>query len=361
MFNKSATLRRIYLAPAEDGADLGGAAQDVESRVLGALYTDDDTGGADKTVELDGDDLPTDDDVDADADVEIDGDTDNEDDGDQTLASVLGLDEDKLSYDEKGNVVFNAIIDGKAQPVTIQELVKSYQLEGHVNNKSILLENDRKEFEQTRDKAYSELTNRLTQANNILEMVTKQVTMEFQGIDWEGLRMTDPAEWSALRQQFSERIAEIENAKALVGKQTETLTAEQQAEANAKKMQFIQGEINKMIIDNPSWADQAVMAKEVGEIGTFLQSEFGFTPEEIANAMDSRLMRLIRMAYGNFKGQKAVAEKKVKKDVPTFRKPGNNGDRASLQKARQVKAQKHEIRKSGGSVDAVAKAIIDRM
>lgn len=366
--NKTATyLRSGYYQQFDEGSDLGGQTQDIESRLEQALFGNDDA-EADDDAALDDDqsnDLPDGDDAEADDDAEVDDDGEQQsesEDDEQTIASILGVDDDKLSYDEEGNVVFNAIIDGKSQPVSMSDLVKSYQLEGHVNNKSVALENDRRDFEQTRDKAYGELTTRLTTANRLLEMAEQNLTAEFQSIDWNGLRYTDPAEWSAQRQAFSERLGQIEAAKNQIKQSQDQVNSEQSEQDIQKQQQFIQGEVNKMIADNPSWADQSVMAKEVGEIGSFLQSEYGFSPEEIANSMDSRLMRLIQDAHKFRSGKAAVKEKKIPDNVPKFRKPGqNNSKRAQTQKARQIKAQKAAIRKSGGSVDTIAASLIDRM
>lgn len=370
--NKTATyLRPEYYQQFEEGSDLGGAqAQDVESRVEQALFGSDEANtDADEVPgddELDalseGDDSEAEeDDADIDDDTEADQETDGED-GDVTLASALGLDDDKLTYDEEGNVVFNAVIDGETKPVTINELVKSYQLEGHVNNKSIALENDRKEFEQVRDQAYNELATRLQSANALIEAATQSLTAEFQGIDWDQLRYSDPAEWAAQRQLFQERAAQIEQAKAQVGQGQQQLTEEQQQQMQQQRQQFIEGEMTKMVADNPSWSDQNVMAQEVGEIGKFLNEQYGFTPEEVANNMDARLMRLIQDARKLHSGKQSVQKKKIPDNIPKFRKPGqNNGNRASLAKAREAKARKQAIRKSGGSVDAIAAAIADRM
>lgn len=362
----TATLRRIYLAPADgEGSDLGGApALDIESRIAAALSGNE----GDNSVPTDGgddadDNLPQEEENPSkDADPEVDPDDAGSNDDDQTLASILGLDDDKLSYDDKGNVVFNAVIDGKPQSVTIQDLVKSYQLEGHVNQKSMKLENDRREFEKTRDAAYNHLASRLEQSNAMLSMVEQQLMAEFQQIDWGTLRATDPAEWAAQRQYFTERSQQLESVKAQIGQSKNAMTAEQQQAEAAKHQEWMQSEISKMITDNPTWADQSIMAKEVGEIGTFLSNQYGFTPDEVANAMDSRLMRLIRDAHAYRSGKQAIKDKKIPDNVPKFRSPGSKSqNRNDMQKARDAKARKDAIRKSGGSVDAIAAALVDRM
>lgn len=364
-----ATFLNAYQSPADgEGSDLGGSgALDIESRISAVLSGNegddiDEQGGEqgghqeEEEEELDPEDptkqskpKPEDDDAAG-------------EDDDQTLAAALGLPEDALEYDAEGNVVFNAIIDGEKQQVKMQDLVKSYQLEGHVTKKSMKLESDRREFESTRDQAYDHLTKKITAANNLIGAVEQQLMGELQNIDWDTLRATDPGEWAATRQYYTERVQWLESIKAQTGAAKQELTAEQQKAQQEQYNAFMQGEVQKMIQDNPAWQDQAVMAKEVGEIGKFLATKYGFTPDEIANHMDARMMRMVRDAM-QFAGSKdTLKSKKVPDNVPKFRTPGQqNVSRRDTTKARQVKAQKEAIRKSGGSIDAIAQSLVDRM
>lgn len=359
-----ATFLNAYQSPADgEGSDLGGSgALDVESRIAAALSgnegTDDDGEGG----EGDGD--GEDDDLDPNKQTKPEPEDEGAavEDDDQTLAAALGLPEDALEYDEEGNVVFNAVIDGEATKVKMQDLVKSYQLEGHVNKKSMQLESDRREFETTRDQAYDHLTQKITVANNLIGAVEQQLMGELQGIDWDTLRVTNPAEWAATRQYYTERVQWLEQMKAQTGSMQKGLTEEQQKAQQDKYNAFMQGEVQKMIQDNPAWKDQAVMAKEVGEVGKFLVDKYGFTPDEIANHMDARMMRMVRDAMQFANGKDTLKTKKVPDNVPKFRTPGQqNANRRDTTKARQVKAQKEAIRKSGGSVDAIAASLVDRM
>lgn len=364
-----ATFMRAYQSPDDgQGNQLGGAgALDIESRINAALSGNEGDGSEGDGGEGDGDG-EGDEDLDENGDPipktkpEPEGDDTDSEDDDQTLAAALGLPADALEYDTEGNVVFNAIIDGEKQQVKMQDLVKSYQLEGHVTKKSMKLESDRREFETTRDGAYNHLTQKITVANNLIGAVEQQLMSELKGIDWDTLRATDPAEWAATRQYYTERVQQIEQLKAQTGSTQNELTAEQQKAQSQKYEQFMQGEVQKMIQDNPSWTDQSVMAKEVGEVGKFLAEKYGFTPDEIANHMDARMMRMVRDAM-KFKGSKdTLKTKKVPDNIPKFRTPGQqNPDRRDTTKARQVKAQKEAIRKSGGSIDAIAQSLIDRM
>ena len=359
-----ATFLNAYQSPADgEGSDLGGSgALDVESRIAAALSgnegSDDDGEGGEGDGEGEDDDL----DPNKQTKPEPEDEGAAGEDDDQTLAAALGLPEDALEYDEEGNVVFNAVIDGEATKVKMQDLVKSYQLEGHVNKKSMQLESDRREFETTRDQAYNHLTQKITVANNLIGAVEQQLMGELQGIDWDTLRATDPAEWAATRQYYTERVQWLQQLKTQTGSMQKGLTEEQQKAQQDKYNAFMQGEVQKMIQDNPAWKDQAVMAKEVGEVGKFLVDKYGFTPDEIANHMDARMMRMVRDAMQFANGKDTLKTKKVPDNVPKFRTPGQqNANRRDTTKARQVKAQKEAIRKSGGSVDAIAASLVDRM
>ena len=366
-FNIPATPKWGYCSEAlNDGAASGGA-QGVEERIAAILGgnaggENGDTETETDVVDLDDNGLPKVDDTDAAVDEPDVKDPEADADGDLTLASMLGLDDDKLEYDENNNVVFNAIIDGETHKVPVAELVKSYQLQGHVNNKSIALENDRKEFHTTRDQAYGELTTRLQGLNQLIQLNEQSLLAEYNGIDWNALRMTEPGEWAALQQQFNQRALQIQQVKDLAGQESQRLTQEQQQQQQKALQDRAAGELQKMMADNPTWSDQTVMAKDIGEVGAFLRNQYGFTDQEIADNIDHRLMRMFKDAMAFHAGTKAIADKKVPASLPKFVKPGTGGgDRPSLQKARQVKETKQAIRKSGGSLDSVANALINRM
>ena len=363
LFNIPAT-KCLFLeeAGSEASSGAGAPAQGVEERIAASLFGNDGAAGnsnvVDEVVDEDDENLPTEDDTKPKG-------TEPEDeviDGDVTLASMLGLGDDQLEYDDQNNVVFNAIIDGESHKVPVSELVKSYQLQGHVNNKSIALENDRKGFHATRDQAYGELTTRLQGLNQLIQLNEQTLLAEYNGIDWDSLRMTEPGEWAALQQQFNQRALQIQQVKDLAGQESQRLTQEQQQQQQKSLQDRAAGELQKMMADNPTWSDQTVMAKDIGEVGAFLRNQYGFTDQEIADNIDHRLMRMFKDAMAFHAGTKAITDKKIPANMPKFVKPGTGGgDRPSLQKARQVKETKQAIRKSGGSLDSVANALINRM
>jgi len=340
---------------------------DIEARLYPPASKDDD----EKPTDTDGDEVLEDailkdelpDDDDSDSDEDDGGKKDLDDiatDEELTLAEYLGIDEDKLIVKDDGSVVFNAIIDGKSEEVSLKELATSYQMQGHNNNKSMALETERREFEEARTKVAEELKGRIDGVEALHNMAEKQLVGEYNSIDWDKLRYDNPSEWSALRQEYAEKAQQIKQGQSLITEERERLNKDQQKEFHEKMQEHMKGELSKMIGKNPSWADDAVFKTEMDSMKTFMVSTYGYEAKDMDNISDHRLIEVIKDAKKFREGTKAANDKKVKK-LPKFQKPGAaRGNAASLTKARAAKANKAAL-KADGSTASVANAILDRM
>ncbi|MEW8195223.1 MAG: hypothetical protein AB2793_16040, partial [Candidatus Thiodiazotropha sp.] len=125
------------------------------------------------------------------------------------FASALGLEDNALDITDEGEIKFKTKIDGKENAVTLAELLKGYQLEGHVTQKSQKLSEDRRAFEQERDAQMTELKSALGQATELLKLSEEGLIAEYN-IDWNTLRTENPAEFAAKRQEFQERYNQIQ-------------------------------------------------------------------------------------------------------------------------------------------------------
>lgn len=372
MSNEPATATAAQIDP--------NSAQDVNNRIEAALFASDDDepkNNDDDVVSDDDQDIDTstlnkdDDEVDDDQDAD-DDDTDSDDDDgsdlediatdeELSLADYLGIPEENLLVNDEGAVAFKAVIDGEAQEVPLVELAKSYQLQGHVNNKSIALENERKEFREQRETALGDIKTRLQGVEKLTELAEDELVADFKKIDWDQLRVQKPEEWSARRQEFAERAQKIKQTKALVEEESGRITEEQAKEIYESQKAILEEELNKTIVNNPTWADPEVRKADQKVMRDFLNTTYGYSDEDFATVMDSRLISLIQDAQ-KFRQGKQIVKKKVTKKVPKFRKPGANRKNASsLAKARNVKAKRDAVKKDGGSVRSVANLLEDRM
>ena len=377
--NKYATLY-AYCAAAEtesaSAGGLGGETLSIQERVestfsqnYGAGATQptgdgDDSGISDNQQKKPVQNVDVEDDQHDDDDYD-DGSNDDDDDDQSELdpavvANILGVDASAIGSDAEGNLVFNAVINGEKQPVKFQDLVKSYQLEGHVNQKSMKLENERKEFEALRDEAYNAAAQRIEIANSLVNTMEQNLLQEFNAINWDALRAEDPAEWAAARQYYQERAAQVQNIKNdITNKKTDN--DEQQNQVNMqRRQQFIAGELQKLIEQNPTWSDQNVMQAEMTAVGKFAADTYGFSAEEVASVFDARLFNLLADAQKYHGHKAAIDQKRAKKQNPTF-KPQGATQAAKPTEAAIQKAKLKRVRESGGSLDSVADLIKSRL
>jgi len=313
----------------------------------------------DNEVLDDAEELPDNDDSDSEEDDGSDDVADDDSNQEMSLADYLGVDEDRIIVDKDG-VFINAIIDGETKKVPLKELAMSYQLQGHVNNKSIALENERKEFEAIQQQTIALMSQKVDGLNGLSQLLESELVSEFQSIDWDRLRVENPAEWTALRQDYAERAQKVQRAQQLIHEEGLRLRDQQLAEQQWMHQQRLSQELSLMIQKNPEWVDESKRTQAQVGMRNFLTSTYNFTEQDMQYVTDHRLVQLIQDAKAYREGLKGVATKQ-QKQVPKFSKPGFAKDNAaSLTKARDVKAKRSAVKKSG-HINDVANLLIDRM
>jgi hypothetical protein len=249
-------------------------------------------------------------------------------------------------YFAKANVNFDDIrslpvtvkIDGQTKAVPFADVLKSYQLEGHVNNKSQALSEQQRQFEAERIAAQGFVQTQIQQAHSLGKLAAEQLLSEYNRIDWNGLRQADPGMWAAKQQEFGQRQAAINNHIA----QAQQLYTQSQQQAEQTLMQQrlanLPAEQEKLISYRSEWADptkfEADRTKAV-QAGRSL----GFTDAEITQwaNWDSRF--LIAMdKIARFDALQAAAPEAAKRvrAAPPMAKPGTRAIRSPAQANRQA-------------------------
>ena len=263
----------------------------------------------------------------SDDDVEYDDETDDsneqetdDDDGLAALASELGLDADKLTLSEDGEILVNLKVNGKDQQIDLKEAISQTQFSKANDEKARTLAEERKSFESERTQVAEAYQQQLQQIRGLGEMLQSKLTQEFQGIDWDRLRVTDPAEWTAKQREFEIRNQELQQAGQMLGEQMR-LEQEQQSQQEAQERAvLLQSEREKMIESNPSWRDETVMSGDINKIVDYARSN-GFDDEELKDVTHSRHVEVLRKAMLYDQG-KTVADKKVKQ-APKMQRASN--------------------------------------
>jgi hypothetical protein len=226
-------------------------------------------------------------------------------------------------------------VDGKTSQVALADLVRSYQTDAHVTQKSQAFAQQQRDFEAQVGSIKQSLNGQLQTVTNLVTLAHQELMRDYQGIDWNKLQAEDPIRWSVLDRQFQQRNAQIQNAM-----QATALQYKQQQDAQAQELaQRLPHEQERMFEAVPQWrdakkfeADKAAMTKSA--------QQMGFSPAEIAQIYDHRYMVALHYAsqFLALQAQAPSALKKVRA-APQMASPGARITRDPNQVARnQAKA-----------------------
>jgi len=180
----------------------------------------------------------------------------------------------------------------------------------------------------------------VNQLTTLQQAVQALVMPEFQNVNWDTLATENPAEYVKL------------SAKAQKAQQAITFIQQQQAEQQRKAYGEAAQQSKKMLSDPivgiPNWGDELYT--------TLIQDaskQYGFTPDEVAQVVDWRMIKVLHDAhqYSKVRAANAGVQKKISV-VPKVMKPGAQGD-ASDGQAQDAKLRA-QLKKSGSVHDATA-------
>jgi hypothetical protein len=259
------------------------------------------------------------------------------------LADATGYELDKML-----DLALPVKIDGKEGTARLRDLVKSYQLDGHINQKLASLDTDRKTFESKRVESERAIADRLLKLDAGVKTLERSLMGEFQSVDWEKLRVENPSEFNARYVGYQTRFAEMSDiANGIASEQQRFQTDAQQKAAEKLKEEFtlLQAKV-------PEWADTTRRAKDKAEIVSYLK-DYGITQQEFEAIGDHRQLQVVRDAWkwNQLQKSKPAALNKVKA-APKLLKPGSQQSRAARD---AVASQKDSarLRQTGRVRDAV--------
>lgn len=269
------------------------------------------------------------------------------------LSQYLGVDPDRLDVGEDGTVWVKTKVDGEEGRAKFADLIKSYQLEGHLNKQNMEVAEQRKALEQARAEFESKQQQEIQRAEDLANLAWGQLTKEYQSVNWEELRQEDPAEYAAKSQDFNRRQQELQHAYGQIQAQRNQSVQKHQEQIQAR----LRDEQSKLLSAIPEWTDQSVAQKEREGIREFAQS-LGFTDQDLNSVIDHRQVLILRdaMKYRQLQKSKAEVSKKVSK-APKLVKPGQAPSKAdSDQKA--AEDQRKALKRNGSKRGALAEYLL---
>ena len=259
------------------------------------------------------------------------------------VAKVLGVEESLLDVDEDGSLKIKTKIDGKEGAAKLQDFIKSYQLQGHIDARV------RQAAEQ--EKVIAERAQQIEQIaqteNQRLQMLGTALQQALHNdasqIDWDRLNAEDPIGYTTKRHEFERRQGQINQIMQAVVQQQQSFAQQNQYRA----AQAFQAEAQRLPSLIPEWADSKVAETERKELASWLKAK-GASPQTIANLADAGLVAALRMGMVAEKAApKVAATEKLVRAAPKLVKPGQ-ATTAQDRKQENVRGLKQQIRESGG-------------
>ena len=233
---------------------------------------------------------------------------------------------------------------GEEREVTLDELIKSYQLGTDYTKKSQAVAEDRKAVEAERQAVQEAKQMRDTYAQR-LEMI-EQMLQPQQEENLDYLKETDPIGYSV-------RVAEMVQKEKQLGAiraERERINQQQEYDRQMQMQQTVAEEMQKLSASLPEFADPAKGEAIRNDIRTY-GKQMGFSEGELAAVYDSRAVLTLykAMQYDKLVASKPAITKKVS-EAPRAIKPGVSKPRDG--NAEELKKLKAKARTTGNIRDA---------
>ena len=250
--------------------------------------------------------------------------------------------EESEQYDEESEeeevAVYLAKVDGEEVEVTVDDLLKSYQLEQTAQKRLREVAEDRKKVSSEAQQVEAERKYYAENLALLQDALKQNQTGNRTEQQWADLYQKDPIAYMKAKEDVRDREAKLQ---AL------------QQEQLALQQKQVETEQVKLLERIPEWKDTEVANKERSDIVTYAK-RFGFSEQEIAATNDSRVVDLLRRAYlyDALQSRKPTATKKVKK-APKMVKSGKPKGKVDTKQIAKKKAFE-QLAKSGRKEDAIS-------
>ena len=234
---------------------------------------------------------------------------------------------------------------GEEREVTLDELIRGYQLEADYTRKTQSLAEERKAVEAERAKIQEAAQARDLYAQR-LQIIENLLSQQQPQENLEELKEIDPIGYAvkvAEQQQREKQLSAIQAERARIAQQ-------QDAERTELLSKHVAAEAAKLQQAIPDFADKEKGESIRKDIRNFAKS-IGWSDEELASVYDSRAVLTLykAMQYDRLVSNKPEVTKKVAQ-APKMLKAGASQQRNPDQE--QVKKQKQQLKRSGRVADA---------
>lgn len=265
--------------------------------------------------------------------------------------------EEELDEDEEEEVeeVYSVKVDGEEMEVGLDELVKGYSRQSDYTRKTQELASERNKMVEMQQQWANEISQTQAERQQYIETLgqfaetSASGLAQFQNIDWENLRQTDPISFITKREEMREA---QENIQKINSEREQALQA-QEAQLQQARQMAVQEEYKRLVEAVPEWADSEKRTKLASELTSYA-SDQGFTQEELKELIDHRSMIVLMKAQKYDALQKSDVKAKKLKNKPKVVRSGKGGAKKAEKDRNKRIASMKRLKESGHVNDSVS-------
>ena len=276
------------------------------------------------------------------AEAEVEAEIEVEDDFEEGEEIEQSLEEQTEVEEELQPQSYVVKVDGVEQEVTLDELQNGYSRQQDYTRKTQELSQQRKGFEEQQ----AELAKKDAIYAQLLPQLEASLNGELENEpDWGALYESDPIAYVREKDVWEDKRKRLDAAKA-ENTRLQQEAAQKQQEQIQKFVEYGNQQLTEKI---PHWSDAEKSQKEKAAITTYAINELGFTPQEINNVIDYRVLLGLRDGMLYRKQVAASKKKPTQKAASRVARPGTSNKPKTMT---AVKKAQMKLAKSGKVQDA---------
>ena len=240
--------------------------------------------------------------------------------------------------------------DGETITVKLSELVTGYQRDANYRRQTTELAETRRTLEADYAQRGQHFEGQLAQLGQVLKQGEQMLVGETNTAEMQALRVSNPAEWAARREELQQRINGVQQLYSFASQQYDQHTAQQAETARTQLGELRRQEMQNLQLAIPDWSDEAR-----DKLSGYLDTSYGYSAEDLGNVFDSRLIVIADKArlYDEMQAVGKKTKKKVTK-LPKVQKPGKGAQRPNRPGTTNLRNARKKLAGSGKVKDAAA-------
>lgn len=244
--------------------------------------------------------------------------------------------------------------DGTRHVVSLGQIKDSYQDQSIAKKAIADAKREAEVYAQKYQQMDEAIHENAARSHAYVQAAQKELTAEFNSVNWQQLQQENPGAYAARRQDFIERNGKLQQMEQAIAQEYRQHKDTLRQQTEAQQQERLTREYRALLDAVPEWQDEKVAAAEKQALSDFLMQS-GFRKEEVDAASDHRIIMLARDAM-RYRDQLKKADTAKKRVIRIGKKPLKPGSRQSKadQKQDSTRALRSQLRKSGKLEDAVA-------